>query len=188
MPGLIQRHNAVAEYSALISTSPSSTHRRNRHANRDENYKPASTRAAITDEAADWYEAFCPPLEDIQDVIRRFDADPDFSQDRVFAFLAPIVVFGALFVVAVVAVQPHSFAHRILDSNPTTHLADIMRLAAILAAGIVLSVVTLKCVVWGVAEISSMILATKTKEEKRRRERSGVPPSESNLVLGGIFM
>ncbi|KAI0819770.1 hypothetical protein BC628DRAFT_1400948 [Trametes gibbosa] len=185
MPGLIQRHNAVAEYSALISTSTSSTYRRNLRNSRDQNYTPASTRAAITNEAADWYEAFCPPLEDIQDVIRRFDADPDFSQDRVFAFLAPIVVFGALFVVAVVAVQPHSFAHRILD-DPTTHAGDIMRLAGFLAAGILLSVVTLKCAVWGIAEISTMILATKTKEERNRRERSGAPPS--NLVLGGIFM
>lgn len=176
---LIQRYNAGAEYSALISTNPSASSRR-----RAEDYKPASTRAAISDEAADWYEAVCPPLEEVQDVIRRFHADPEFSQERVFAFLAPIVVFGALFVVAVVAVQPHSFAHRIMG-DPAAGGRELARFAGFLVGGIVLSVVVLKCAVWGVAEVSTIILSMKTKEEIRKRERSGAPPSN---ILGGIFM
>lgn len=180
MPGLVKRYHAGAAYAAQLSTNPST-----RRALRDEeDYTPSSTRAAISDEAADWYEAVCPPLEEVQDVIRRFHADPDFSQERVFAFLAPIVIFGALFVVAVVAVQPHSFAHRILD-NPESSTRDMLRLVGFLIGGIVLSAVTLKCAVWGIAEISSIILTMKTTEERRRRERSGAPPSN---ILGGIFM
>ncbi|KAI0631619.1 hypothetical protein C8Q77DRAFT_1127912 [Trametes polyzona] len=183
MPGLIQRYNAVAEYSAFISTNPSSTRQRSRRDNTD--HTPTTTRAAISDEAAAWYEAMCPPLEDVQDVIRRFHANPDLSQDRVFAFLAPIVVFGALFVVAVVAVQPHSFAHRILD-NPSNSREDVVRFAGFLAAGILFSVVALKCIIWGIAELSSVILSMENKEERSSRESRGIP--SSNLVLGGIFM
>ncbi|KAI0358735.1 hypothetical protein OH77DRAFT_1421178 [Trametes cingulata] len=185
MPGLIQRHNAVAEYAALISTNPSSTHRRNRRLRTHDEYVPATTRAAISDEAADWYEAVCPPLEEVQDAIRRFQADPDFSQERVFAFLAPIVVFGALFIVAVIAVQPHSFAHRILD-DPSGHTKDVAKVLGLLSGGISLSVVTLKCVIWGVAELASIVLTLENKEERARRESDGLP--SSNMVLGGIFM
>ncbi|KAI0364429.1 hypothetical protein BV20DRAFT_859652 [Pilatotrama ljubarskyi] len=185
MPGLIQRHNAVAEYSALISTNPSSTHRRNRRLRTDDEYVPTTARMAISNEAADWYEAVCPPLEEVQDVIRRFQADPDFSQDRVFAFLAPIVVFGALFIVVVVAVQPHSFAHRILD-DPSGHTRDMAKVFGLLSGGMLLSLVTLKCIICGVAELATIILTLQNKEKRGRREREGVPSSD--MVLGGIFM
>ncbi|KAI0776883.1 hypothetical protein BD413DRAFT_523541 [Trametes elegans] len=183
MPGLIQRYNAVAEYSEFITTNPSSTQRRRTRHTTSPN-GPSSARAALSSEAAEWYEAVCPPLEEIQDVLRRFRADPEFSQERVFAFCAPIVVFGALFIVAVVAVQPHSFAHRILDA-PGAHTRDIATFASILVGGVVLSLVVLKCAIWGIAEISSVVMGMETREERERRESEGIP--SSNMVLGGFF-
>ncbi|KAI0667362.1 hypothetical protein C8Q78DRAFT_375012 [Trametes maxima] len=185
MPGLIQRHNAVEEYAALISTNPSSAHRR-RTRNLERSDAPSSgARAALSYEAEEWYEAVCPPLEDVQDFIRRFHADPDFSQDRLFAFLAPLVAFGVLFVVVVVAVQPHSFAHRILDAAGD-HTEDVLKVGGMLVGGILLSLVTLKCAIWGVAEGASVVLSIESREERGRRESAGVP--SSNMVLGGIFM
>ncbi|KAI8977846.1 hypothetical protein BD414DRAFT_495810 [Trametes punicea] len=183
MPGLIQRYNAVAEYSALISTNSSSAHRR--HARRAAGDTAPSTRASLSDEAADWYEAICPPLQEVQDVVRRIQADPDFSQERIFSFLAPIVVFSALFIVAVIAVQPHSFAHRILDA-PKDHTEDIIKFAGILVGGVALSLVALKCIIWGLAELSTMIAALETRDNRSRREDEGIPTS--NLVLGGMLM
>ncbi|KAI0653676.1 hypothetical protein C8Q70DRAFT_1090867 [Cubamyces menziesii] len=183
MPGLIQRHNAVAEYSAMVSTNPSAVHRR--HIQRVQRHGATSARAALCNEVSDWYEAVCPPIEEVQDAIRRFQSDPDFTQDRVFTFLAPLFVFGALFVVAVVAVQPHSFAHRILDT-PGDHTRDIAKVTGFLLGGVLLSLVVLRCIIWGVSEISSVIVSLSSTEERRSRERSGIP--SSNLVLGGMFM
>ncbi|KAH9895774.1 hypothetical protein C8Q73DRAFT_689394 [Cubamyces lactineus] len=183
MPGLIHRYNAVAEYSSLVSTNPSSTSRR--RIQRAQRSETTSTRAALSNEAAEWYDAVCPPLEEIQDAIRRFQSDPDFTQDRTFAFLAPLFVFGALFVVAIVAVQPHSFAHRILDA-PGDHTPDIMKVTGILFGGVLFSLVILRCIIWGVSEMSTLVVSLESREERRNRERSGIP--SSNLVLGGMFM
>ncbi|KAI0325149.1 hypothetical protein GY45DRAFT_1438587 [Cubamyces sp. BRFM 1775] len=183
MPGLIHRYNAVAEYSALVSTNPSSINRR--RLQRVPKHEITSTRATLSDEAAEWYDAVCPPLEEVQDAIRRFQSDPDFTQDRTFAFLAPLFVFGALFVVAMVAVQPHSFAHRILDA-PGDHTQDIAKVAGILLGGVLFSLVILRCTIWGVSEISTVVVSLESREERRNRERSGIP--SSNLVLGGMFM
>ncbi|KAI0671094.1 hypothetical protein C8Q78DRAFT_1079035 [Trametes maxima] len=168
MPGLVQRHNVIEEYATLISTNPSSIRRRrNRQLERDVGAGPSTTRAALTDEAEEWYEAIY------------------FSQERVFAFLAPLVVFGALFTVVVIAVQPHSFAHRILEA-PHSRTEDMLKIGGMLAGGILLSLLVLKCATWGVAESSSVVLSMESRSTRSRKEREGVP--STNMVFGGIFM
>ncbi|KAI0641827.1 hypothetical protein C8Q79DRAFT_1014220 [Trametes meyenii] len=186
MPGLIQRHNAVEEYAALISTNASSAHRRRGRRLEHSIAKTSNAGTTLSDEAEEWYEAVCPPLEDVQDFIRRFHADPDFSQDRVFAFLAPLFAFGVLFVVAVVAVQPHSFAHRILDAARDHTAEDVLKVGGMLLGGILLSLVALKCVIWGVAEGASVVLSMENRDERGRREEAGIP--SSGMVLGGMLM
>ncbi|OBZ70462.1 hypothetical protein A0H81_09708 [Grifola frondosa] len=140
MPGLIQRYNVAAEYSEMLSTARQrSTSRR----------ASLSSRHAAAGEASEWYHAVCPPLEDFQDVIRRFQRDPEFSQDRVFRFLRPLFVFSILFAVAVFALQPNSFAHHILTA-PEEHTKDL----AIYGAGI------LGVLLVGLAILRSLICAT----------------------------
>ncbi|PIL33201.1 hypothetical protein GSI_04651 [Ganoderma sinense ZZ0214-1] len=189
MPGLIQRYNAVAEYSALISTKPSPKRR-----DRDNQYALSlsspllrSTPATVRDEVSEWYEAFAPPLEDLQAVLRRMQADPDLTQDRVFAHLCPAVVLCALFAVALVAVREDSFVHLMLDTSSSDGCwAAVASFVALAAGGVVFSVVALKCIVYGVAEACVVIVAMETREEMRAREERGVPTS--GLVLGGMML
>ncbi|KAI0366458.1 hypothetical protein BV20DRAFT_981942 [Pilatotrama ljubarskyi] len=188
MPSLIKRYNAVAEYSALMSTNPSAQ-LRGRHLRRDDSDSTASPTscAALSDEAQEWYEAMCPPLEDWQEVIQRFQDHPEFSQERIFIFFAPFVVFSVLFVVAIIAVQPHSFVHRILE-QPSNHIGDMVEIFALMSGGLFSGLLTLKCFLWGVAELASVVLAMETKKERRIREGDGIPTSSDTMVLSGFLM
>nr|VWO95712.1 Cross-pathway control protein 1 [Ganoderma boninense] len=190
MPGLIQRYNAVGEYSALISTKPSSPKRRDR----ENQYAlplppsspPRSPRMTIHEEVIEWYEAFAPPLEDLQAVIQRLQADPDLTQDRVFAHLCPAALLCALFAIALVAVREDSVVHRMLDaSSPDPCWAALARFAVLAVCGVMFSVVVLKCIVYCVAEACALIVAMKTRAQMRAREDWGVPTS--GLVLGGMM-
>ena len=191
MPGLIQRYNAVAEYSALISTHASPPPRTGRHRGGNDDlsspFKPRSPRTVLREEASEWYEALAPPLEDLQAVIRRMQADPDLTQDHVFAHLCPAAVLCALFVVALVAARQDSYVHRMLDSPSLDGCcAAIARFAAVAVCAVVVSVVALKCVIYGVAEACALVLAMETGAKIRAREERGVPTS--NLVLGGMML
>ena len=191
MPGLIQRYNAVAEYSALISTNVPSPPRRYRRGNDDLSSpsKPRSPRTVLREEASEWYEALAPPLEDLQAVIRRMQADPDLTQDRVFAHLCPAIVLCALFAVALVAVSENSNSFVHLDSDAAASDGSwtaVARFAALAVCAVVVSVVTLKCVIYGVAEACALILAMESGAKMLAREERGVPTS--NLVLGGMML
>ena len=185
MPGLIQRYNAVAEYSALITTNPSVTQRRRLRKQDGESSPSRSTRAAIREEASDWYDAVAPPLEDLQAVIRRVQADPELSQDRVFANLWPIVVLATLFAVAVIAVKEDSYIHRILDS-PDNYWVEVGRFVLLAVGGVVVSVLSLKCIIYGFSELCAVVVSLETKEQMDKKEKKGVPTR--GLVLGGMMM
>ncbi|KAM5542023.1 hypothetical protein V8D89_004333 [Ganoderma adspersum] len=189
MPGLIQRYNAVAEYSALISTNASSPPRRQPRGKDDLSSpsKPRPSRAVLREEAIEWYEALAPPLEDLQAVIRRMQADPDLTQDSVFAHLCPAVVLCALFAVALVAAREDSYVHRMLDSPSLDGCcAAIARFAAVAVCSVAFGVVVLKCAIYGVAETCALVVGMETKEQMRAREERGVPTS--GLVLGGMML
>ena len=189
MPGLIQRYNAVAEYSALISTNASPRPRKRRRGNHDLSspFKPRSPRTILHEEASEWYEALAPPLEDLQAVIRRMQADPDLTQNRVFEYLCPAAVLCALFVVALVAAREDSYVHHTLDSLSLDGCcAAAARFAAIAVCSVAFSVVVLKCAVHGVAEACALVVAMETREQMRMREERGVPTS--GLVLGGMML
>ncbi|TBU41019.1 hypothetical protein BD309DRAFT_304451 [Dichomitus squalens] len=188
MPGLIQRHNAVAEYSALITTNPTTTQRRRvrKHEHEGgESAPPRLTRVAIREEASDWYDAVAPPLEDLQAVIRRMQADPELSQDRLFSYLWPVVVLATVFAVAVIAVQEGSYVHRILDS-PENYWLELGRFAALAVGGVVVGVLSLKCIIYGFAELCAVVASLETSSENMEKEEKGVPTR--GLVLGGMFM
>ncbi|KAI1785640.1 hypothetical protein LXA43DRAFT_928553 [Ganoderma leucocontextum] len=189
MPGLIQRYNAVAEYSALMSTNPTASQRK--QSRREEassgSPRPRTPRAAIREEASEWYDAIAPPLEDLQAFIRRMQADPDLVQDRVFAHLCPAAVLCALFAAALVAVREDSYVHRVLDApSPDGCWAAAARFAVLAVCAVVVSVVALKCVIYGVAEACAAVVAMETREQMQAREERGVPTS--GLVLGGMLM
>ncbi|CDO68559.1 hypothetical protein BN946_scf184998.g56 [Trametes cinnabarina] len=185
MPGLIHRHNIVEEYSTFITTNPSSVplhHARRVRRNSD---SPPSKRAAIVDEATAWRDALLPPLSEVQEVITRLNTDPEFRQGDIFSFLSPLVIFVVLMTVVAVAVQPNSFAHRILDS-PGNHTRDIIHFMGILFGSVIGSLIALRCVIWGLVEFGVVIVKMESRQEAKLRERKGVPTS--NLVLGGFCM
>ena len=196
MPGLIQRHNPVAEYSAPLYTSPTADHgeRRRRHHHDCQEGPLASTsprsrspRAALRDEASEWYDAIVPPLEDVQAFLRRMQADPDLTQDRVFAHLWPAVMLCALLTVVLVAVREDSYVNRMLDSPSLDGWWVVAaRFAGLAVCWVVLSVVALKCVIFCVAGACAIVAATETREEMRAREERGIPTS--GLVFSGMLM
>ncbi|KAH9942563.1 hypothetical protein B0H21DRAFT_824120 [Amylocystis lapponica] len=180
MPGLVQRYKISSEYAELVSTVP--TQRSRTH--RGRRWTSAAT-AAISDEASSWYTAACPPLEDLQAVLQRIRVDQDFSQERTFRFLSPLLVFGILFATAVIALQPYSFAHHIL-SAPKEHTREIVTWGMALVGSLLAGLVILRTVIWCVAEVSDMIIVMDRRRDERERNTKPLPPA--NVLLGAFFM
>ncbi|THH33531.1 hypothetical protein EUX98_g690 [Antrodiella citrinella] len=178
---LIKRYNQVAEYSELISTKPrtgsSSAGIRSRHGR--------GGSPTIADEASGWLEAVCP--SDIQSAVRRFQNHPDLSQEKVFGFLYPIYVFALLFALAVVALQPKSFAHHVL-ADPRGHPREMTLGVAALAGAMLVGLAFLRIVIWGIAVVAVMVV-------DRQMERGfPAPPLDSTeqplttaALLRGVF-
>ncbi|KAH9948741.1 hypothetical protein B0H21DRAFT_731777 [Amylocystis lapponica] len=180
MPGLVQRYKISSEYAELVSTAPTQRCR----TRRGRRWTSAAT-AAISDEASSWYAAACPPLEDIQAVLQRVQADQDFSQERTFRFLSPLLVFGILFATAVVALQPYSFAHHIL-SAPKEHTRELITWGTALVGSLLAGLAILRAVIWCVAEVSDMILVVDRSRDERQRNTEPLPPA--SVLLGALFM
>ena len=192
MPGLIQHYNTVAEHSAFMSTEPRSDqpnpHRRHQQVSlASTSPRSRSPRAALRDGASEWYDAIAPPLEDVQAFLRRMRADPDLTQDRVFAHLWPAVVLCALLAVVLVAVREDSYVHRMLDSpSPDGWRVVAARFAVLAVCWTVVSVVALKCVIFCVAEACAIVATMETREEMRTREERGIPTP--GLVFSGMMI
>ncbi|KAL6309829.1 hypothetical protein BKA93DRAFT_723038 [Sparassis latifolia] len=185
MPGLVQRYNVSVEYSELLSTTPKDPSVRGpSHLSGGRRWRSAA-QAAIATEASSWYEAACPSSQDLQVVLRRFHDDPDISRELVFGFLCPLFVFGTLFTVCVVALQPRSFAHHILTA-PREHLQELMKFGAALFGGLTAGILFLRTAVWCVAEASTAVVAQAGSGVGRTVRNSETLPS-SNVLLGAMF-
>lgn len=182
MPGLVQRYNVSSEYAALLSTSPSPRHARSRRISDNHHWHSAHT--AVTDEASAWFEAVFPPLVDVQDFLRRIQGDPDFSQTRIFAFMCPLVIFGSLFTLCVIALQPETSIHRMV-TNPTSHWNEIAVGCLKLLGGFLAGLAALRTIIWSVAEVSTLIVAIEREDVPRGNTEHLPNPS---VMLGGFLM
>ncbi|KAI9059388.1 hypothetical protein FKP32DRAFT_1596301 [Trametes sanguinea] len=185
MPTIIKRYNICDEYTMLITTKPLSPSAHRRHVREARLQKPVTAREVIANEADGWREAFCPELSEVQEVLTRFNRDPSLDQGHTFRFAAPFVIFTTLIVLASIALKPGSMAHRIMES-PMDHREDIFKFLGYLFGSLALSLVVLRCFVWGSAELASLITGMETKEQQQKKERKGIPTSD--LVLGGFCM
>ncbi|KAL7278099.1 hypothetical protein PYCCODRAFT_1469488 [Trametes coccinea BRFM310] len=185
MPTIIKRYNICDEYTMLITTKPLSPAAHRRHVREARLQKPVTAREMIASEAEDWREAFCPQLEEVQEVLTRFKCDPALRQGDTFRSAAPYAIFTTLIVLASIALKPDSLAHRIMES-PMDHGEDILKFFGYLFGSLALCLVVLRCFIWGSAEFASLITKMETREEKQKKERKGIPTSD--LLLGGFCM
>ena len=97
----------------------------------------------------------------------------------------PVVVLATLFAVAVIAVKEDSYIHRILDS-PDNYWVEVGRFVLLAVGGVVVSVLSLKCIIYGFSELCAVVVSLETKEQMDKKEKKGVPTR--GLVLGGMIM
>ncbi|OCH95912.1 hypothetical protein OBBRIDRAFT_830511 [Obba rivulosa] len=179
MPGLVQRYNISAEHAKLLSTRPS--HQRTSHARSPSAARPL---AAARAEATSWYAAAVPPLADVQTALRRGRRDPDASQARAFRFYAPLVVFGVLFAIAVLALDPHSIAHRVLARRQGQgRAAELVLCVGTVMGAVGAALLVLRMIIWSVAEIAEMVVEAEAGQRAGGKGNTVELPS-SNVLLG----
>ena len=78
---IIHRYRAADEYARFLSTVPAPS-----HASRYTRCFIGKYAFHMKKETVAWCNAFCPPLTEVQTVVRRMQADPELSQENIFCF------------------------------------------------------------------------------------------------------
>ncbi|KII89466.1 hypothetical protein PLICRDRAFT_41126 [Plicaturopsis crispa FD-325 SS-3] len=183
---LIHRYAVASEYADMLSTTPdkASSSRKQRRSSWMTSDMSVQTEA--------WQNALCPSARELQAVLARMRADPDLSQARVFAYLAPLLVFTTLVVLALIVLhvpKAQLATIRILE-HPMANVKQLAGAIGAVVLGITGGVVVLRVVIWALSKAVGAFTEMTLKEVEGKRDEDAQEVTlalTSTDVLGGIF-
>ncbi|PSR72464.1 hypothetical protein PHLCEN_2v11678 [Hermanssonia centrifuga] len=135
-------------------------------------------------------EPVLPPLADLQSVLRRVQSDGAITQAGVFNALAPLLVFLALLILGIIALQPGSSAQRVLKA-PNEHMHDILKGISVIFGGLIVGAGMFRALIWGIALGVEAILNSDVKRASDTQRcltpKEQAVPNTTSALLSGIF-
>lgn len=125
-------------------------------------------------------------LARIRNVLLLAQDSGNISQDSVFNAIAPLLVFFALLILGIMALEPHTFAHRVL-SAPLDHTGELLMGVLVLLCGLALSLGILRALIWLLASCLEMFLDNIDHQVVQQRPAHNTSDAAIPSTTGGLI-